>query len=334
MKRCVAKPLEDWFAAVKRSMPWRKKPTPYYCWISEIMMQQTTYAAVLPYYERFLKRFPTVERLAAADEADVLKAWEGLGYYARARNLLQAAKLIVPDASSRRGAGKPGSAPATRGRVGYGPNWPRTSAEWVRIPGVGPYTAAALASVLDGERTPVVDGNVARVFARVWKLADDFSKQPNRAKLAARLQPEIDRCKVPGDFNQAMMELGATVCTPTAPSCGVCPLAKACAARMEGTQADYPAKPMKKALPVRKVTAVIVKDAKGRVLLVQNREGGLLKGLWELPTVEPSADVTQVFSHFRMEQKNFKAVRSDAEFRDPKSVPLTTATRKALSADV
>ena len=334
MKRCVAKSLEDWFAAVKRPMPWRKKPTPYYCWISEIMMQQTTYAAVLPYYERFLKEFPTVEKLAAADEADVLKAWEGLGYYARARNLLKAAKLIVSDASSRRGAGKPGSAPATRGRVGYGPTWPRTSAGWAALPGVGPYTAAALSSVLSGERVPVVDGNVARVFARVWKLTDDFSKQPNRAKLAARLQPEIDRCKVPGDFNQAMMELGATVCTPASPSCGVCPLAGACAARKEGTQAGYPVKPAKKALPVRKVMSVIIKDAKGRVLLVQNREGGLLKGLWELPTVEPSADVTQVFSHFRMEQKNFKAVRSDAEFRDPKSVPLTTATRKALSADV
>ena len=310
MKQNIAKLLEDWFAVVKRPMPWRKKPSPYACWLSEIMMQQTTYKAVLPYYERFLKRFPTVERLAAADEADVLKAWEGLGYYARARNLLKAAKQIV------------------KGR------WPRTAAEWAALPGVGPYTAAALASVLDGERTPVVDGNVARVFARVWKLTDDFSKQPNRAKLVARLQPEIDRCKVPGDFNQAMMELGATVCTPTAPSCGVCPLAKTCAARKEGTQADYPMKTLKKALPVRKVTAVIIRDAKGRVLLVQNREGGLLKGLWELPTVEPATDVTQVFSHFRLEQTNFRAVRSDAEFRDPKSVPLTTATRKALSADV
>ena len=305
----IAADLETWFATVKRPMPWRRRPSPYVCWLSEIMMQQTTYKAVLPYYERFLKRFPTVERLAAADEADVLKAWEGLGYYARARNLLQAARQVA-------GGGKA--------------VWPKTSDGWAALPGVGPYTAAALSSVLNGERTPVVDGNVARVFARVWKLTDDFSKQPNRAKLAARLQPEIDRCKVPGDFNQAMMELGATVCTPASPSCGVCPLARACAARKEGTQADYPVKPTKKALPVRRVTAVVIKDAKGRVLLVQNREGGLLKGLWELPTVEQVADVTQVFSHFKLEQKNFKAVRSDAEFRDPKSVPLTTATRKAL----
>ena len=298
--------LENWFVKVKRPMPWRRRPSPYVCWLSEIMMQQTTYAAVLPYYERFLKKFPTVEKLAAAEESEVLKAWEGLGYYARARNLLKAARQIA------------------KGR------WPSTSAEWAQIPGVGPYTAAALSSVLSGERVPVVDGNVARVFARVWKLTDDFSKLPARAKLAERLQPEIERCRVPGDFNQAMMELGALVCTPKSPDCKRCPLAKMCAANKDGSWTDYPVKKGKKELPVRRVTSVIVKDAKGRVLLVQNREGGLLKGLWELPTVEPAADVTQVFSHFKLEQKNFKATRSDAEFHDPKKVPLSTATRKAL----
>ena len=303
----LAANLENWFVQVRRPMPWRRRPSPYVCWLSEIMMQQTTYAAVLPYYERFLKKFPTVEKLAAAKESEVLKAWEGLGYYARARNLLKAAQQIV------------------KGR------WPRTSAEWAQIPGVGPYTAAALSSVLSGERVPVVDGNVARVFARVWKLTDDFSKLPARAKLAERLQPEIDKCRVPGDFNQAMMELGALVCTPKNPDCKRCPLAKLCAAKKDETWADYPVKKGKKELPVRKVTSVIIRDAKGRVLLVQNREGGLLKGLWELPTVEFAADVTQVFSHFKLEQTNFKAVRTDAEFKDPKSVPLTTATRKALS---
>ena len=326
----LAANLENWFAKVKRPMPWRRRPSPYVCWLSEIMMQQTTYAAVLPYYERFLKKFPTVEKLAAAKESEVLKAWEGLGYYARARNLLKAAKLIVPDASSRRGAGAGLSAPATRGRVGYGVVWPRTSAEWAQIPGVGPYTAAALASVLNGERVPVVDGNVARVFARVWKLDDDFSKLPARVKLAERLQPEIAKCRVPGDFNQAMMELGALVCTPKNPDCKRCPLGRTCAARQDGTQEEYPVKAKKRELPVRKVMAVIVRDRQNNVLLVQNKDGGLLKGLWELPTVEAVADVTQVFSHFKLEQRNFKAVRSDAEFRDPKSVPLTTATRKAL----
>ena len=310
----LAANLENWFVQVKRPMPWRRRPSPYVCWLSEIMMQQTTYAAVLPYYERFLKKFPTVEKLAAAKESEVLKAWEGLGYYARARNLLKGARLIAGKRSPDRF------------------KWPTTSAEWARIPGVGPYTAAALSSVLSGERVPVVDGNVARVFARVWKLTDDFSKLPARAKLAERLQPEIEKCHVPGDFNQAMMELGALVCTPKNPDCAKCPLAKLCAAKKDGSWADYPVKRGKKELPVRKVMSVVIRDAKGRVLLVQNREGGLLKGLWELPTIEAAADVTQVFSHFKLEQKNFKAVRTDAEFKDPKKVPLTTATRKALAA--
>ena len=312
MRFQIAASLEDWFAVVKRPMPWRKKPTPYVCWLSEIMMQQTTYSAVLPYYERFLRKFPTVEKLAVAKEGEVLKAWEGLGYYARARNLLKGARLITGKRRPRRLA------------------WPHTAAEWAQIPGVGPYTAAALSSVLNGERVPVVDGNVARVFARVWKLDDDFSKLPARAKLAERLKPEIEKCRVPGDFNQAMMELGALVCTPKSPDCVKCPLAKVCAARQDGTQEDFPVKAKKKELPVRKVTAVIVRDRQNNVLLVQNKEGGLLKGLWELPTVEQAADVTQVFSHFKLEQKNFKAQRSDVEFRDPKKVPLTTATRKAL----
>ena len=285
-------------------MPWRREATPYRCWLSEIMMQQTTYASVLPYYERFLSRFPTVEALAAADESDVLKAWEGLGYYARARNLHKAAKQMSA--------------------------WPRTSSEWSSIPGVGPYTAAALASVLNGERTPVVDGNVARVFARVWELKDDFHKLPARTRLAERLQPEIGRAKVPGDFNQAMMELGALVCTPTNPNCGVCPLAAICAARKKGTQADYPKKSVKKTLPIRRRRVVIIRDAEGRVLLVQNREGGLLKGLWDLPTIEELGAQVQVFSHFRLEQQVFTAMGTVPEFRDPGSVPLTTAARKAL----
>ena len=314
-KFSLSSAFEDWFATVKRPMPWRRRPTPYGCWLSEIMMQQTTYAAVLPYYERFLKKFPTVEKLAAADESEVLKAWEGLGYYARARNLLKAARQIV------------GNAPQSGRQL---PTWPRTAAEWAQVPGVGPYTAAALASVLVGERVPVVDGNVARVFARVWQLNDDFTKLPARAKLAERLQPEIAMSRVPGDFNQAMMELGALVCTPKNPVCGDCPLAAVCQARKAGAQADYPVKPRKKPLPVRRETAIIVRDAKGRVLLVQNREGGLLKGLWELPTVEQLPDVTQVFSHFKLEQRNFKVTRTDAEFHDPESVPLTTATRRAL----
>ncbi len=305
----IAAALEAWFAAARRPMPWRRKPTPYGCWLSEIMMQQTTYASVLPYYARFLKKFPTVERLAAADEADVLKAWEGLGYYARARNLHKAAREMTAAGKAR---------------------WPATAAEWEKVPGVGPYTAAALASVLCGERVPVVDGNVARVFARFWRLDDDFKKLPARQRLARRLQKEIDAADNPGDFNQAMMELGALVCTPKSPSCGACPLAADCAAHRNGCPEDFPVKAGRKAVPVRHVQAVVVTDGQGRVLLVQNREGGLLKGLWELPAVENGDALSQAFSHFRLELQTFRAIRRDAEFKDPRSVPLTTATRKIL----
>ena len=306
---CIAKSLTDWYARAKRPMPWRLKPEPYACWLSEIMMQQTTYASARPYHARFLERFPTVEALAAADQQDVLKAWEGLGYYARARNLHRAAKQI-----------------AAAGR------WPATVDEWAAVPGVGPYTAAALASVLNGAPEPVVDGNVARVFARCWALDDDFHKLPARKRLADRLRTEIAKAPVPGDFNQAMMELGALVCTPANPACGDCPLARVCAARKTGAQADYPRKAARKELPVRRGTAVVVRDAEGRVLLVENRDGGLLKGLWELPLVDPGPRQTQVFSHFRLELDTVQAVRSDAQFRRPDEVPLATSTRKILVA--
>ena len=305
----LARNLVDWYAKAKRPMPWRLAPSHYICWLSEIMMQQTTYAAVLPYFNRFLERFPTVESLAAAEESAVLKAWEGLGYYARARNLHKAARTICSTGAAI---------------------WPHGVEGWSQVPGVGSYTAAALASVLDGERVPVVDGNVARVFSRVWLLDDDFHKLPPRQKLAERLRPLMEGRRIrPGDFNQAMMELGALICTPTNPNCAECPLAKDCAARREGCQTDYPRKAERKDLPVRKATAVVVTDGEGRVLLVENREGGLLKGLWELPSVEPAGEQVQVFSHFRLELTALRA-KSAAAFMDPCKVPLSTSTRKVL----
>ena len=303
--RGLAARLETWFAKAKRDMPWRREVTPYACWLSEIMMQQTTYRGVLGYYARFRQAFPTVEALAAADEGAVLKVWEGLGYYARARNLLKAAKRIVAE------------------------GWPETLEGWRSLPGVGPYTAAALASVLNGVRRSVVDGNVARVFARYWALADDFHVQSARERLAQRLDREIARAAVPGDFNQAMMELGALVCTPASPDCAACPLARSCAARKAGRQGDFPVKPPKKPMPVRKGAAVLVTDEKGRVLLVQNREGGLLKGLWELPTLTHAMDYEQTFSHFRL-ILSVERAREGARFVDPATVALTTATRKIL----
>ena len=301
----IAARLEAWFATARREMPWRREVTPYTCYLSEIMLQQTTYAGALGHYERFLAAFPTVESLAAADESAVLKAWEGLGYYARARNLLKAAKRIARE------------------------GWPATLEGWQALPGVGPYTAAALASVLNGVRRSVVDGNVARVFARHWELTDDFRAQGARDRLAVRLDREMAKAKVPGDFNQAMMELGALVCTPKSPACAGCPLAATCMARRTGRQAAFPVRPARKALPVRTASAVFVRDGKGRVLLVQNREGGLLKGLWDLPTLEHALDYEQTFSHFRLSLGVTRA-KAGARFVDPATVPLTTAARKIL----
>ena len=299
--------LIGWYERHGRDLPWRHTHDPYAIWLSEIILQQTRIAQGQAYWERFMQRFPTVQQLAEASEDEVLKLWQGLGYYSRARNLHAAARQIV-----------------AQGR------FPNTLADIQRLKGVGPYTAAALASVLDGERAPVVDGNVARVFARVWELKDDFHAQGARRKLAARLQPLMDERGIrPGDFNQAMMELGALVCTPANPACATCPLAVDCAARKAGTQADYPRRRARKELPVRRTTAVVVTDGAGRVLLVENRTGGLLKGLWELPAVEPAAEQVQTFSHFRLELTALRA-REAATFADPKSVPLSTSTRKVL----
>lgn len=298
------KPLTDWYRRAQRPMPWRLKVEPYACWLSEIMLQQTTYEQALPYYTRFLARFPDVQALAAADEQDVLKAWEGLGYYARARNLLKAARQIA----------------AT--------GWPTTLARWREVPGVGPYTAAALASVLNGMKACVVDGNVARVFARYWKLTDDFKKQPPRERLAERLRPLM--CAKPGDFNQAMMELGALICTPKSPRCGDCPLRKRCQAAADGTPEVYPVRAVKKALPIRRQQAIIVTDDAGQILLVRRKAEGLLGGLWELPTVAPAGEHTQTFTHFRLELSLLRATSAAAVFADPRQVPLTTATRKVL----
>ena len=303
-----ARLLTAWYARAKRPMPWRTAPDPYRCWLSEIMMQQTTYAQALPYYRRFLARFPDVQTLAAASEPAVLKCWAGLGYYARARNLHRAAKMLAAD------------------------GWPSGAAAWAKVPGVGPYTAAALASVLDGERVPVVDGNVARVFARYWLLEDDFRKQPARERLAGRLAREMfapRRRIAPGDLNQAMMELGALVCTPRTPNCAACPLRKDCQARKENRQADFPVRPARKPVPVRQATVTVASDGKGRVLLVRNDAGGLMKGLWELPALTPACRHVQTFSHFRLELSAMH-LADGAAFVNPASVPLATATRRIL----
>jgi A/G-specific adenine glycosylase len=325
-------------------MPWRGHPDPYAVWVSEIMLQQTRVETVRPYFRRFLARFPSAQALAAAPEADVLKCWEGLGYYSRARNLQAAAQKI---------------AAANNGCL------PRSAARLGELPGIGPYTAAAIASICFGERIPVVDGNVARVFSRFLGWRDDFRKPAARDKLATWLQPHMPPAgSGAGDFNQAMMELGALVCLPRAPACARCPLADTCHARRGGTQSEFPFRPAQKDSPVRHACAVVVRR-QGRVLLVQRPAGGLLGGFWELPGGEtqhrPDAHaaaaavkrqtglnvsgpasrgaLTHVFSHFRLQLALFTAARAVGRLRTPgrwcsaadlARLPIATAHRRAL----
>jgi A/G-specific adenine glycosylase len=241
---------------VRRDLPWRREPEPYRVWVSEIMLQQTRVEAVIPYYERWLERFPTLAALAAAEPDAVLRAWEGLGYYSRARNLHAAARLV----RERHGGRVPDSAAALRG-----------------LPGIGAYTAAAIASIAFDRAEAAVDGNIRRVLARLHDLETPTPAEVQR--LAAELLP-ADR---PGDHNQALMELGATVCTPRAPACPACPLAARCLARAAGTQEERPRPKPARPLPEHAIATAAVVAPDGAVWLRRRPERGLLAGLWELP---------------------------------------------------
>ncbi len=247
----------------RRDLPWRRTADPYAVWVSEIMLQQTRVATVIPYFERWLERFPTVEALAAAPLDDVLAMWSGLGYYSRARNLHKGAAEVVARYD---------------GRV------PRTVKELRGLPGIGRYTAGAIASIAYGEPEPVLDGNVMRVLARLYAIDDDVKATATQKRLWD-LATELVPADAPGDFNQGMMELGATVCTPTSPTCLVCPLRERCAARAQGRQDELPNLPRRKKadeLPLIDAAAAWI-TRRDKVLLVRRRPGGLFGGLWELP---------------------------------------------------
>ena len=254
--------LLAFYDAERRSLPWRERPEPYPVWVSEVMLQQTRVEAVLPYYRAWMERFPDLRALADAPLDEVLRAWEGLGYYARARNLHRAAG-VVRDAL---GGVVPTSATALR-----------------ELPGVGEYTAGAVASIAFGEAVPAVDGNVRRVFARLFD-----EPAPSVAWLRERASALVDPER-PGDWNQALMDLGATVCTPRAPACERCPLHDVCAARRAGTVAERPLPKPKKAVPtIEHGVAVVVRGqgARRELLLSRRPDEGLLGGMWELPTAE------------------------------------------------
>lgn len=258
----VAAPLLAWFDRHARDLPWRRAPSPYRTLVSEFMLQQTVVATVIPYFESFLARWPDVTALAAATEEQVLAAWSGLGYYSRARNLHRAATAVV----QRHGGALPADEEALRA-----------------LPGVGPYTAAAIASIAFGQRTFALDGNAARVVARLHALREPIDLPSTRVRLRALGQAMVPARRA-GAFMEAVMELGATVCTPRAPSCDACPLARACQARRLGRVAELPVKsPPRPKQPVSAVCARV--QQAGRVLLLR-RGQGLLAGTWTLPTCE------------------------------------------------
>jgi A/G-specific adenine glycosylase len=252
--------LLRWYAKSRRELPWRATRDPYAIWISEAMLQQTRVETVIPYYERFLDRFPDVQALASAPLDDVLGEWAGLGYYSRARNLQAAAVAIVER---------------------FGGSLPSSVDELLTLPGVGRYTAGAVASIAFDKPEPVLDGNVIRVLARLLDLREDVAKPAVRERLWSEAAA-LARGSEPGDLNQALMELGATLCTPRAPRCDACPLRGDCAGLTGGDPEALPRKaPKSKPLAVRAVAARI--ERRGRALLVQRPARGLLAGLWELP---------------------------------------------------
>lgn len=252
--------LLRWFDGNARDLPWRRRRSLYSIWVSEIMLQQTRVETVVPYYRRFLRRFPSPRRLAAAPLQEVLKAWEGLGYYARARNLWRAAQTVVA---------------RHRGRV------PSQYGEFRALPGVGEYSAAAVLSIGAGQALPVVDGNVLRVVSRWQGIAGDIGLPRTRGRIRDFLAQVIPG-DAPGRFNEALMELGALVCLPRAPRCQACPLGRGCFACRRGRTASLPVKRKKKPVPLHEVALAAIVRA-GRVFIQLRPDQGHLGGLWELP---------------------------------------------------
>ena len=257
----IAEPLLSWFAEHARELPWRSDPRPYRVWISEIMLQQTRVEAVKPYFERFLTALPDVAALAACPDDRLMKLWEGLGYYSRARNLKRAAGVIMER---------------------YGGELPQEPEELLKLPGIGPYTAGAISSIAYGKRAAAVDGNVLRVVTRLTADDTDIMKAAFRRATEKRLAAVMPEGRT-GDFNQAMMELGATVCGPNGdPQCGECPCRGFCRAHLNGCETAYPVKAGQKPRRVEARTVLLIRDG-NRIVLRKRPETGLLAGLYEFP---------------------------------------------------
>lgn len=282
----IAPQLLTWFTENRRSLPFRDDPTPYHIWISEIMLQQTRMTAVLPYYERFVRELPTVADLASCDTDRLHKLWEGLGYYSRADNLKRAAEVICEE---------------------YGGELPADYDALLSLPGIGPYTAGAIASISFGIPAPAVDGNVMRVFSRLYNDRADITLGVTKARVTERVTEEMPADKA-GDFNQALMELGALVCIPGEPKCDLCPLADVCGAYAAGTAAILPAKTAKKPRKIQNVTVLLVRSPNGW-LLQRRPPSGLLKNMWQPWTIEEELDEAALTAVLREKLPDARIVR-------------------------
>lgn len=302
----------SWYDENKREMPWRSDPSPYHVWVSEIMLQQTRVEAVRDYYKRFLEALPDIEALSKADEDVLLKLWEGLGYYSRARNLQKAAKLVME----------------------MGGTLPSDYDELKKLPGIGDYTAAAIASIAFGKKAPVVDGNVLRVVTRISSWDANIDRADTKKETFRMLKEEMPETRC-GDFNQAMMELGATVCLPNgAPLCERCPAHSLCRARAQDRVFDFPVREEKKARRIEKKTVLLL-EKDGLIALRRRPKKGLLAGLWEFPhlegvvtekglreallawglqieSVEPLPKAKHIFSHVEWKMNGFFVTVSQA----------------------
>ena len=256
--------LLAWYDENKRDLPWRKTRDPYHIWVSEIMLQQTRVDTVIPYFENFIERFPTIDEIAEADEEDVLKAWEGLGYYSRARNLQAAVREV---------------------KESYGGVVPNNEEEISTLKGVGPYTAGAILSIAYGKPVPAVDGNVMRVLSRILLVYDDISKAKTRKAFEQAVRELIPNDEA-SSFNQALMELGAVVCTPKSPGCLLCPVRSECRAFHEGVQTELPVKAKKKRPKPVPIAVAVLENANGQFLISKRPNKGLLANLWEFPNCE------------------------------------------------
>ncbi len=258
--------LIDWYEENHRKLPWRETSHPYYIWLSEIMCQQTQVTTVIDYYNRFIQKFPHIEDLANATEDEVYKMWEGLGYYSRAKRLMLCAREVV---------------------AGYDGVFPRTYKEIIKLPGIGPYTAGAVLSIAYGVIEPAIDGNVMRVYSRLYNITDDVGKADARMKFDPYVREDLP--EEISYFNQGLMELGATICTPTKPSCDQCPIAEHCMAKTLGIQSTLPVKTPKAKKKVKKMTVAYIQH--GDEVMVEKRgTQGLLANLWGFPITESESD--------------------------------------------